>query len=124
MSGALQQYHPRGFFTMQRQTALLSLFLFCAALPHAASGGGQNAPPKPPKLGAGLAQLSLEHITSDAEAVCNDGSLAGMFIAQTTDVVDHQADWLVYLQGGDWCYSQETCDQVRGVKEKGGGGER
>jgi hypothetical protein len=44
--------------------------------------------------------------------VCNDGTRAGYFYRQASAQVT-QFDWLVYLQGGDWCYSQETCDAVR-----------
>ena len=46
------------------------------------------------------------------QAVCNDGSRPGYFYRQASAQVS-QFDWLVYLQGGDWCYSQETCDAVR-----------
>jgi len=62
--------------------------------------------------GAGATQLSLVHIITDPLATCNDGTQSGYFMAQATSQ-ENQFDWLVYLQGGDWCYSQDTCAQVR-----------
>lgn len=44
--------------------------------------------------------------------MCNDGTRAGYFYKQSTAQVS-QFDWFFFLQGGDWCYSQETCDTVR-----------
>ena len=58
------------------------------------------------------ALLPLTHITTDPLAVCNDGTRPGYFMSQATTQAD-QFNWLVYLQGGDWCYSQATCDQAR-----------
>jgi hypothetical protein len=51
--------------------------------------------------------------------VCNDGTRAGYFYRQASAQAT-QFDWLVYLQGGDWCYSQETCDAVRAPPPWGG----
>jgi hypothetical protein len=44
--------------------------------------------------------------------VCNDGTRSGYFYKQSTAQAT-QFDWFFFLQGGDWCYSQETCDTVR-----------
>jgi Pectinacetylesterase len=63
------------------------------------------------KGGAGATQLSLVHIIADPLATCNDGTQSGYFMAQATSQ-ENQFDWLVYLQGGDWCYSEDTCAQV------------
>jgi Pectinacetylesterase len=61
--------------------------------------------------GAGATTLSLVHIIADPLATCNDGTQSGYFMAQATSQAN-QFDWLVYLQGGDWCYSEDTCAQV------------
>ena len=70
---------------------MLRLALFSATAAVAAAG---HSPPPPKKLGGGATQLSLVHIVADPEAVCNDGTLPGMFIAQST-APDTQFDWLV-----------------------------
>ena len=44
--------------------------------------------------------------------MCNDGSHPGYFYKQNTAQAG-QFDWMIYLQGGDWCYSATTCAQVR-----------
>lgn len=59
--------------------------------------------------GASKALLNLEHVqTIDDGAVCNDGSPAGYYIDHSTNS-DYQGVFLLYLEGGMWCYNNETC---------------
>lgn len=39
----------------------------------------------------------------DPAALCNDGSQAGYYFAPATEPTKSNL-WLVYLQGGQWCY--------------------
>lgn len=58
-------------------------------------------------------ELTREWLNAtDADAVCNDGSSAAMY------VLDNGPDigvWLVYLQGGGWCFSPESCEARRNL---------
>jgi hypothetical protein len=52
--------------------------------------------------------LTLNYVTSyDELATCNDGTAAGFYFEPGTD----PTTWLVYLQGGLWCYDQESCTE-------------
>jgi hypothetical protein len=50
--------------------------------------------------------MTLHYVTAyDDMATCNDGTSAGFYYAAGSD----PSLWLVYLQGGLWCYDQESC---------------
>lgn len=56
-------------------------------------------------------ELSLcvlrSHTPARATQVCNDGSPSGYYFVPGST----QADvWLVYLEGGMWCYDQFSCN--------------
>jgi hypothetical protein len=44
-------------------------------------------------------------IKTDPLAVCNDGSGAALYFRKGSDV----STWLVYLQGGEWCWDAASC---------------
>ena len=44
-------------------------------------------------------------IKTDPLAVCNDGSGAALYFRKGSDV----STWLIYLQGGEWCWSADSC---------------
>ncbi len=45
-----------------------------------------------------------KHELKAADAVCNDASPAVLYHAAGDPL-----NWLVYLQGGGWCYDEQTC---------------
>ena len=64
--------------------------------------------------------MALTRNAARRQAVCNDGTRSGYFMRQALDQND-QFNWLIYLQGGDWCYSQASCEQVRhAARERSG----
>jgi len=52
-------------------------------------------------------QLTLYRIW-DAEALCNDGTASGFYYLPANDTAKQHL-WLVYLEGGQWCYDNATC---------------
>lgn len=60
-------------------------------------------------MAAGPSTLSLHHVTAwDPLAVCNDGSGGGYYFSQGSQAAGPSL-WLIYLEGGLWCWSEETC---------------
>jgi len=57
----------------------------------------------------GAATLTLQPwlTTYDQDAVCNDGSPAGYYFKPGSD----SKQWLVYLEGGYWCWDEESCTE-------------
>mmetsp|Transcript_26822 Transcript_26822/g.52856 ORF Transcript_26822/g.52856 Transcript_26822/m.52856 type:complete len:409 (-) Transcript_26822:517-1743(-) len=50
----------------------------------------------------------------DPQAVCNDGSPSGYYWSEST--VSHMSHiWVVWLQGGMWCFDQASCKARWGV---------
>jgi len=45
---------------------------------------------------------------SSSDAVCNDGSRAGMYFARASDPASSDV-WVVQMQGGGWCWDNATC---------------
>lgn len=65
----------------------------------------RSAPPRlPESLGTGSPPLR----SRAAQAVCNDGSPGAFYFHKASDPAQANI-WLVYLEGGDWCYSAESC---------------
>eukprot|EP00455_Lapot_gusevi_P008994 TRINITY_DN1398_c0_g1_i2.p1 TRINITY_DN1398_c0_g1~~TRINITY_DN1398_c0_g1_i2.p1 ORF type:complete len:385 (-),score=74.53 TRINITY_DN1398_c0_g1_i2:74-1228(-) len=57
----------------------------------------------------GAVSLDLTSLTQyDANAVCNDGSPAGVYFKAATDPSQAHI-WLYFFQGGSWCYDQASC---------------
>eukprot|EP00754_Rhynchopus_humris_P014953 Rhum_TRINITY_DN14421_c0_g1::Rhum_TRINITY_DN14421_c0_g1_i5::g.88020::m.88020/K19882/NOTUM; O-palmitoleoyl-L-serine hydrolase len=51
-----------------------------------------------------------KHLMADkvaGGAVCLDGSPSGFFFANGTG--SHTKDWVIYFQGGGWCYDERDC---------------
>jgi hypothetical protein len=86
---------------------LSTLALLAAALLHGADG----AAPKP-----GATLMSLAKFT-DPEAVCMDGSASGFYWAPATTQPD---EYVLYLQGGVWCYDEASCASRCGTKSASG----
>jgi len=54
--------------------------------------------------------LTLSYVTSyDPLAVCNDGTPAGYYFSPGTAGTAPGSTWLLYLQGGLWCYDEQSC---------------
>ena len=51
-----------------------------------------------------FARVTLDN---DELALCNDGSPATYYIEQSEE--SDNGAWLVYLEGGGWCYDEATC---------------
>jgi hypothetical protein len=43
------------------------------------------------------------------DAVCNDGSPAGYFWQKATRETSQDL-WIIYLQGGAWCFDKASCE--------------
>jgi hypothetical protein len=50
--------------------------------------------------------LTMVSLASYPEAVCNDGSPAAYYFSPG----DVGQPWIIYLEGGFWCWSQASCD--------------
>lgn len=67
-----------------------------------------NAPAGPDATSLSLNLLQLYTLEAvDELAVCNDGSPGGYYSAASTTGSDL---WVIYLQGGMWCWDQASCD--------------
>ncbi len=51
--------------------------------------------------------LYLLDLSKYKYAVCNDGTPAGMYVRPSPS--GRSTDWLLFQQGGGWCYDAETC---------------
>lgn len=70
-------------------------------------GGAFQVPPAyPNQLGEG--DGLHEHVLTDPDAVCNDGTPAVLYVRAATDPA-HAGDWVLHLQGGSDCVSYEDC---------------
>jgi hypothetical protein len=58
---------------------------------------------------SGVADMYLQRVFPltrlDAGAVCNDGSAAPLYFHAGKDA----STWLIFLQGGEWCWSADSC---------------
>ena len=68
--------------------------------------GGAGVDPKDGVLGR-------VQVKSDPLAVCNDGSPAVYYLKEGDPTL-----WLVYLEGGGWCYDEQTCTKRAQVSPK------
>lgn len=75
--------------------AFLWLFVFLAAIPLASTSGGRE----PKKV--------VLHAAAQTGAVCLDGSPALYYLRP--GVGAGASKWLIYHEGGAWCYSLEDC---------------
>jgi hypothetical protein len=76
------------------------------AAQNAAAGAAAAAPA--PGTGPGQDSLTMRSLASyDALAVCNDGSPGAFYYSPGTD----PTTWVVFLQGGMWCWDAESCSQ-------------
>lgn len=88
-----QQWAAKWVYGKQQQTLQASRTSSYAAAPA-------------PSLAPGATPMTLQYVTKyDALATCNDGTPTGFYYAPGTD----PTLWLVYLQGGLWCYDQDSC---------------
>ena len=76
------------------------------AAQNAAAGAAAAAPA--PGTGPGQDSLTMRSLASyDALAVCNDGTPGAFYYSPGTD----PTTWVVFLQGGMWCWDAESCSQ-------------
>jgi hypothetical protein len=69
---------------------------------------GRDAPGAPRASGLRHRGAPLAHTRPHPQAVCNDGTRPGYFYRQSSTQAS-QFDWLIYLQGGDWCAAARGC---------------
>ena len=90
---------PSSLLVTMRALALLALA--ACALASAAASTDTSGP----------IQLDLVDLTAyDPEAKCNDGSHAGLYWRPATSSAG-SSDFLLYLQGGDWCWDEASCHE-------------
>ena len=75
-----------------------------------------------PALGSGgRHSLALHMLPNDLypDAVCNDGTAAGFYYrkggSDDSGFLIEDPRWLVFLQGGGWCWDEESCEQRKGI---------
>ena len=79
-----------------RRALLLSSLVFVRGQQQSASG---------PNYYAGDTTLELVSLQAFPDAVCNDGSPGGYYWSKGTN----PDLWLLYLEGGFWCLSEDSC---------------
>lgn len=63
--------------------------------------------------GAGATNMLLLPFSDYPEAVCMDGSPSGIYLSPATTQPDQ---FVLYLQGGGWCYDETSCTQRCGTR--------
>ena len=69
----------------------------------------------------GRAKLALHMIPTDLypDSLCNDGSAAGFYYrkggSDDSGFLIEDPQWLVFLEGGGWCWDQVSCAQRTGI---------
>ena len=58
---------------------------------------------------AGYLDLHLMTDKVDSGAMCLDGSPAGFNIRRAANGSAHRNDWMLFFEGGGWCYNEEDC---------------
>ena len=94
---------------MARYVPVLLAALLSSALP-AAAASDSAAPPPPGSLGT-WSKVLLTDAVAKSGARCLDGSPGGYYI-RTHNAKGDAADpkkWIVFMQGGGWCSSDENC---------------
>ena len=71
------------------------------------AGGPAQGQDENGKSGGDSNVLDLVPLSAYPGAVCNDGSPAGYYWSASSS--GQTGKWLIYLMGGMWCYSQQTC---------------
>eukprot|EP00948_MAST-09A_sp_MAST-9A-sp1_P003952 g3952.t1 len=59
-------------------------------------------------LGVLLQRYSLENYS---KAICTDGSAASYYLSQNNKRNSLNQTWLLYHQGGGWCYDESSCEK-------------
>ena len=73
---------------------------------RAPSPPGPPGPPLPPSGSAGLVLLDA---APGNGGLCLDGSQAGFYYDNSSAVANATATWIIYLEGGGACYTEEDC---------------
>lgn len=73
----------------------------------AATGSGGFAHAPAPGSGPDAGEMTKTSLAAyDSLAVCNDGSPGAFYYTEGSD----PTTWLIYLEGGLWCWNQATCE--------------
>jgi hypothetical protein len=85
------------------------------AVKHAEAGVGKQSEAPP-----GAMVLHMIPTAIYPDAVCNDGSPAGFYYGPGSGSDDSgfalaENRWLVFLQGGFWCWDEESCEERKGI---------
>jgi hypothetical protein len=84
--------------------------LLAAAATAATAAAAAAAPPPPGSLGT-WSKVLLTDAVAKSGARCLDGSPGGYYM-RTHNAKGEAADpkkWVVFMQGGGWCSSDESC---------------
>jgi hypothetical protein len=90
--------------------AKLAMALLRESAPETAGGVRGRASRGPPPAST-MFKENLD-LTRFPTAVCNDGSGGAYYITEATQLQGHPAAadvWLVFLQGGGWCWDEASC---------------
>ncbi|KAH3763100.1 Pectinacetylesterase [Pelomyxa schiedti] len=71
-------------------------------------GGGPRAATADVVAAAPTMQLVMLRDGESRGTVCNDGTVAGYYIRLSVSV-PASSNWLVHLEGGHWCWDDQTC---------------
>ena len=58
--------------------------------------------------------FALYHLYGYTDALCNDGSAGGFYYAPWT-APEKENIWVIYLEGGSWCYSNTSCAERKSL---------
>ena len=111
---ALELLRERGLDTVDRVSPAGKVSHFAAG---GRAGATSRAPP-PPTCTMIKEDLDLSRFPT---AVCNDGSRGAYYISEAKPQQGHPAApniWLVFLQGGGWCWDEASC-AARFMNERG-----
>ena len=84
------------------------VLLLAALLPALAEKNGAN---EPYTASSNKMFLHLLDLDTYPLAVCNDGSPGGFFMIPATPGSGKEHLWVLFLEGGQWCYDAASCYQ-------------
>ena len=90
---------------MPLRGTLCGLALLCAVELRSCAADG--APSHKAPVGPDFARLEL-HPFDDADAVCMDGSRAGIYVPLSNESLTSTI-YIIYLEGGGWCFDAKSC---------------
>ena len=111
-AGRLAARHEGMLRSVRGQAAQAAVLVQLPPAPGGSELAGQPAAPD---------AMTLHMIPTELypDALCNDGTPAGFYIRTSSDDSSGfalaETSWLVFLQGGFWCWDEESCTQRQGI---------